>query len=172
MAEIGFRRESIPVEVGGNRVVVPYRCADEWLSTLNGNPISTLLALVRETTSEDLISGLAAGEITPEQLAKASYSLFEQACPYKWWESYRLLLTSTSRDTVGRMALAGLDPAKMSVGVWCCATYAILTKGADQKERFKFDGQLSIPPEGIEDDWEDDSFNTMVQQARTMPGMR
>jgi hypothetical protein len=172
MAEIGWSRGAITLDLAGYDVVVPYRSADVWLESLTGNPVNTLLALVRETTAEILMSELASGEMTGEELAKASYSLFEQAIPFKWWEGYRLLMLSTTREVVGGMTLAGVDPAKISVGVWVSAVYAMLTQNADSKAKGKFDMQLSIPPEGIEDDGDDDIFNTMVQQARTMPGMR
>lgn len=172
MPETGWRRDAITVDLSGYDVIVPYRSAADWLDTLDGNPVKTLLALVRESVADSIMNDLAAGETTGPELAKAAYSLFEQAIPFKWWESYRLLLTSQSRETMGRLALAGLDPSSMSVGVWTCATYALLTKGADAKDKAKFDGQLSIPPDGVEDDWEDESFDAMVAQARAMPGMR
>jgi len=174
MPESGWSRRTTVVRVGElSEIHVPYRSAAEWIETLDGGPMRTLIGLARETSSEYLLESMAAGLCTSEELASAAYDLYQQAIPFKWWEGYRLLAVSAQKEVMGRIALAGLDPYDMTAGVWCCAVYSLLTKDAEAKDKFKFDAQLSTPPDGIEDDdWGDNSFDTMVAQARAMPGMR
>lgn len=173
--EPGYSREPIRLGVGRRSYSVPFRPAAEWVEAVaaaEGGPAGVLLAVVDQPTQSEIYESLLTGSLSSEELAQAAYDVLSEASPFKWWETCRLLYASRQRQVMGRLALAGLDPWSMPVGVWCTAVYACMTENADDVGKFKFDAQLNNPPDGVEDDDWGDDFETMVAQARQMPGMK
>lgn len=167
-----YGRGTLTIPLGEFTVSVPFHPADVWVEGLDKGPVGLLMHLIRRGTSENILIGLGAGEITDGQVADAAFALLKAAMPYTWWEAWRLLAVSRTPEVMGRLVLAGLDPRNMTAAMWASAVYALLTKNLDKAERFKFDANLSVPPEGFDDDeWGTEDFETMVQQARQMPGM-
>ena len=174
MARSPFSVEPITVYVNGSPIPVPHRTAAVWVDAMHrrNGPGGMLLELCREKTADVLREALITGDITAEQVVAASQDLMQQAIPYKWWESSRLLLLSASTDVLGRTVVKGIDPWDLTAAQWCTGIYTLCTEHADEQGKFKFDAMLATPPAGIEDDdFGDDSFDAMVAQARRMPGM-
>lgn len=171
-----FAQDPIIVPLAGERVTVPHRNAAEWVDAAHTRlgPGGMLLALVREGTRENLRDALVAGDLEADQLSEASHELIQTATDWKWWEATRLLLVSADTQVLGRTVARGMDPWVLTVAQWCAGVYFLCTEHADDKGRMKFDAQLSTPPAGVEDDdeWGNVSFESMVSQARNMPGMR
>lgn len=88
-------------------------------------------------------------------LKQESLRLLAEATGRKWWEAGRLLNTSVSPETLGRLVLSGVDAWSRSVGEWCAAVYALHVKGQDERGRLRFDFSLSVPPPDYEDEWDD-----------------
>lgn len=169
-----FAQEPIVVPLAGESVSVPHRNAAEWVTAAyqRNGPGGMLLELCRETTRSILRDELISGSVTVEQIADASHTLMQEAIPYRWWESTRLLLVSGDPSVLGRTVVAGMDPWELTAAQWCAGIYTICTEHADDKGRLKFDAMLSQAPAGYEDDsWGEESFTAMINEARRMPGM-
>ena len=69
------------------------------------------------------------------------------------------------------MVLAGVDPWSLTVGQWCAAIYTLYTRDRKPDDVFKFDVLVNAAPAGEVDEWGDDDYETMVQAARSLPGM-
>lgn len=167
-----YRRRPASVDVGGLSVVVPWSAADRWIACVTESPLTILAGLPDPDTADRVVGGVIDGRISPEDAARAAYALLEQAVPYRWWKTVRLLSLSTRDDIAGHLTLSGLDPRDLTVAQWAMAVYVLVTRNSDTKERFKIDVEFDAPPPGVADnDWiSDDDFNAMVAQARAMPG--
>lgn len=119
-----------------------------------------------------VLAALSSGLAPVEEVKQAAYDLLAEVSPYKWWKTARLLALSSRDDIAGHLTLAGVNPWDCTVAQWVTAVYALLTKGADAKGKFKIDAPLDDPPAGIIDDtWlSDEDFAAMVAAARTAPG--
>lgn len=171
----GYSRDRVDFSIGGHPCSLGYIPAAEWIEVVSrsdAGPASILTELSEEREQQKIYDGLLNGTMSSDQLAQGAYDLLSAVSPFKWWETCRLLHVSREPQVMGRLALRGLDPWNMSVGVWCTAVYACLTEHADDAGKFKFDAQLNNPPAGVEDDDWGDDFETMVAQARQMPGMK
>jgi hypothetical protein len=94
-----------------------------------------------------------------------------RAAPYKWWKTLRLAVLTTRPEILGQLTLAGMDPYTLSLSQWVSATYVLVTRNSDAKDRFKTDVAFDDPPPGIVDDeWmSEDDFNAMVASTRMVP---
>lgn len=147
-------RDPLTVHVAGVRFSLPYQPAAVWAAAM-AHP-GTLAAVLADPEDRDRMADLVMEhEWAAEQLKNESFRLLSEATGRKWWEAARLLNSSVSPETLGRLVLAGADAWARSAGEWCAATYALYVKGQDQKERLRFDFSLSIPPSDYEDEWDD-----------------
>lgn len=171
-----YTRAPLTVTVGGRwDLHVPASWAAEWIECVLSNvgTSALLVGLAEEPDGERVMGDLIGGRLTVEQVQQASYDLLAAAAPYKWWKTARLLALSSREDIAGHLTLAGLDPWRLTVAQWVTAVYALCTKGADAKARFKFDAPLDDPPPGIVDEWmAEDDFAAMVAAARNAPGQK
>lgn len=175
-----FAREPVRVTIARERVLLPYHPAAAWIDAVcaSSGPSGALLPLLNTADRTRLIGSLARGHVTADQTATAFYDALRTAIPghpddpMAWWESYRLLVLSTSPAAAGRMLLAGVDPWAQAPAAWCYALYELMTKGLEAKDKFRFDAELKSPPAGVaDDDWGDMGFDQMVAAARSTPGM-
>lgn len=167
-----YRRDALSVDVGDLTVVVPWSPANRWITCVVASPLTILSGLTNDADGTAVVDRLIEGGITPEQIASAAYTLLEQATPYRWWKTVRLLSLSTRDDIAGHLTLAGIDPRSLTVAQWATAVYTLVTRNCDTKEKFKVDVEFDAPPPGVvENDWiSDEDFNAMVASARAMPG--
>lgn len=167
-----YRRDPVSVVLGDRAVTVPWAPADRWVTCVVSSPLGILTGLTSDAEGAEVVERVIDGQLTPDQVSRAAYELLEQAVPYRWWKTVRLLSLSTRDDIVGHMTLAGLDPRGLTVAQWAMAVYVLVTRNCDAKEKFKADAEFDSPPPGVvDDDWmSDDDFNAMVAQARAMPG--
>lgn len=172
-----YARAPLTAMVGGSvELSIPFAWAAEWVECVL-SPAGTsalLVGLAPNGEGDRLVNILISEGVTVAQLQQASYDLLGAASPYKWWKTARLLALSSRDDIAGHLTLAGLDPWNLTVAQWVTAVYALCTKGADAKARFKFDAPLDDPPAGIVDDqWmSEDNFAAMVAAARSAPGQK
>lgn len=169
-----FYRGSLPVSVAGYRFTVPYKHAADWTMAMDeGNgPYDCLLPLLDWRDRDSLLDGLATGAIAADDLHAASHRLADECAPYRWWETYRLLMVATRPTVLGRTVAAGMNPYNLTLAQWTAGVFWLLTEHLDAPGRFKFEAQLADPPAGIDDgdDWAYQDFEQMVAQARAMPG--
>lgn len=136
--------------IGGRTLYLAWRPAAEWTG------VRTEMDVVRFLAEDDraLVGRLIIdGAITSDNVVRAVHGVLEAVTGRRWWEGQRLLVISTQPDALGHLTLAGVDPWQRSAYEWCAATYALFTRNADEKERLRFDFNLSIPPRGYSDEW-------------------
>lgn len=169
-----YAREAYTVRLGDLDIRAPWSAADRWITCVTASPLAILAGLAESPEDLIVVERLIDGVLTLEEVSAAAYKLLEQAVPYRWWKTVRLLSLSTRDDIAGHLTLAGLDPRDLTVAQWCAAVYVLVTRNADTKEKFKTDAEFDAPPPGVVDDqWiSDDEFNAMVESARAMPGQR
>jgi hypothetical protein len=157
-------RDPLTVHVAGIRFTLPYRPAAVWTAAM-AHP-ETLASVLAEPADRDRMADLVlehAGAHT--ELKQESLRLLSEVTGRKWWEAARLLNTSVSPETLGRLVLAGVDAWTRSAGEWCAAVYALHVKGQDEKGRIRFDFSLSIPPADYEDEWDDGGMDPEAAMA-------
>jgi len=165
-------RTPFTVTVAGRAFRVSYRPASEWLIELNDAPLEVLAYRILGEDSDFLLR-VADGDVTHEQARDAGPVILAEASGYdRWWQAYNLIRASAQDDVLGRMLLKGVDPARVTLGQWCTALYALAVTGAKESDKAKFDFQLDIPPAGYDpgDAW-DDGYDPMAAAA-AMPGMK
>ena len=157
-------RDPLTVTVAGVRFLLPYRPAAVW-TTAMACP-EALASLLAEPADRDRMADLVLEHARGrEDLKRESLRLLSEVTGRKWWEAARLLNTSVSPETLGRLVLSGVDAWSRSAGEWCAAVDALHVKGQDEKGRLRFDFSLSIPPPDYEDEWDDDGVDPEAAMA-------
>lgn len=157
-------RAPLHVVVAGQRILIPYRPAGAWAVAMD-HP-GWLAAMLADDDGRERIADLLLEDARAGADVRAeSLRILAEASGRKWWEAGRLLATSATPEVLGRLVLAGADPWTRSLGEWCAAVYALCVKGQDEKGRVKFDFQLSMPPRGHEDEWDDDGEDPLATMA-------
>lgn len=157
-------RDPLVVTVCGTRFFLPYQPAAVWTAAMAcPEALASVLAGPEDRDRmADLVmdhpNGLA-------DLKRESLRLLGDVTGRKWWEAARLLNTSVSPETLGRLVLAGVDAWSRSAGEWVAAVYALHVKGQDEKGRLRFDFSLSIPPADYEDEWDDGAVDPEATMA-------
>lgn len=169
-----YSREPYALRAGSVTLAIAYRPAGAWVPPLASGQVLEVLTGFCEPKGLGLLTQeLACQRVSLDDVKNAALKLVCEASGWRrWWEAVRLCTLSESRDGIGHLALAGLNPWNMSLAQWCCATYVVYTQHLKPEDQFKFDAQLATPPPGIVDTWDDGSdFDMMVQASRSLPGM-
>lgn len=143
-------RGPVPVVIGGQAFSLAWRPAAEWTT------VRVEMDVIRFLSEEDRTAigrMIIDGTVTSDNVVRAVHQVLETVTGRRWWEGQQLLLMSVQPEALGHLTLAGVDPWQRSAYEWCAATYALYTRNADEKERMRFDFQLSLPPKGYEDAW-------------------
>lgn len=155
-----------PVRIERDGAVRYFRSAPvrEWID------LGALRAAALEFATEDraaFVLDVATGRTSGRELEGWSHALVERITGWRWWEASTLLITSGGPAVLGRLTLAGVDPDRTLLGPWCAAVWAVLTEHADAKQVDKLKTELSLPPPGYEDAWDDDEdyYAAMLAQA-------
>lgn len=145
-----------PIRIERDKTVRYFRNAPvrEWIEL--GSLRTAALSFGYAKNRRELALGVASGAVSGEELAGWSHALVEEVTGWRWWEASTLLVTSGGRSVLGRLTLAGVDPDRTPLGPWCAAVWAVLTEHADAKQIQRLETELSLPPEGYEDAWDDD----------------
>jgi hypothetical protein len=155
-------RGPVPIQIGGQAFALAWRPAAEWTTVRTEMDVIRLLP----EEDQDLLGRMILdGVVDLRSLTDAAHTVLETVTGRRWWEGIRLLMMSVQPETLGHLALAGVDPWQRSAYEWCAATYALHTRNADEKNRMRFDFQLSIPPPGYEDAWDTDGDDPEAVQT-------
>lgn len=110
---------------------------------------------------------LALGELSPDTARDAAHELLEAETGQRWWVALKLAYSSATPTVLGELTLSGVDPTRVSFGMWCAAVYRILTRNCDAKEKSKIEFELELPPDGYEEAWDDgNDYEALVEKAR------
>lgn len=158
-------RHSTSLTVCGIELVVPWRPALVWIEGVRQDP-GRLVADLAEDASE-LAIALASREVSWSEVQEASRQLLADETGDKWWTVLKLIYSSTQGSVLGELTLCGVDPARVSLAQWCAATYRVLTRNAEDKDKMRIDFELELPPPGYEESWDDgNDYEAMVAMAR------
>ena len=160
-------RGPLPVQIGGRTFLLTWRPAAEWTTVQSEMDVIRFLKDEDRATIGRLIIN---GTVQADNVANAVHAVLETVTGRRWWEGQRLLSMSVQPEALGHLTLAGVDPWQRSAYEWCAATYALYTRHADEKDRLKFDFQLSIPPQGYEDDWATDGGDDPEAVEKALAG--
>lgn len=159
-----LRRDPVRIERGG--VVRYFRNAPvrEWIEL--DSMKSAALVFVAEDRARWL-RDVASARVSGKDVEGWSFDLVKKLTGWNWWEAASLLNSSGQRAVLGRLVLAGVDPGTVTLGPWCAAVWAVLTEHADAKQIQRLETELSLPPEGYEDAWDDDEeyYAAMLAQS-------
>jgi hypothetical protein len=159
-------RGPVPIQIGGRAFSLAWRPAAEWTGVQTGFDV---IAFLSEDDRSTIGRMILDGSVDTDNVVHAAHQVLETVTGRRWWEGCRLFTVSVQPDVLGHLTLAGVDPWQRSAYEWCAATYALLTRNADEKDRLRIDFQLSIPPRGYEDDWATDGGDdpAVVEKALT-----
>jgi hypothetical protein len=167
--------QAVVVAVSHIKLTVPPQPATPWILALAGDdPVGSVLpGMLSERDDERLWNLVSSGKADSKDLHKAFCSAVAEASGRPWWVALKLVgMCDGSPEFIGRLTLKGVDPDRIPFARWCAAVYALAMANADEKARMKFDAKLDAPPAGVEFEDEGMSFESMVAQARSIPGMR
>lgn len=160
------------VMVGHLECRAGFQTAAVWVPALSsGRPERLLMSTVEPESRAHIALALADGTVTIDDVQTGLFDLIQDATGMSWWKTLRLCAASEQTEIAGELALRGMDPERVGIGVWCAAVYALLVRNKKPDDVFKLDAQLDVPPPGYEA-WDDGTdFDMMVQAARSLPGM-
>jgi hypothetical protein len=139
--------------VAGTELTVPWRTAREWIVALSSSGHGAILRLAENPDA--VVVDLAAGRITIVPVRDATRELLGRLTGRRWFIAEKLAYTGASGEMLGEMVLSGVDPDRVGIGEWCAAVFRVLVRNADAKQRASLDFELSIPPDGEEESWDD-----------------
>ena len=160
-------RGPVPVQIGSRTFLLSWRPAAEWTTVQAEMDVIRFLSDEDRSTVGRLVVD---GVVHTDNVVHAVHEVLEAVTGRRWWEGHRLLTMSVQPEALGHLTLAGVDPWQRSAYEWCAATYALYTQHADEKERLRFDFQLSIPPRGYEDDWDSDNGDDPAAVEKALAG--
>jgi hypothetical protein len=136
-------------------VTIPALWADRWLPAVAGSYIPDVLPdLLLEEDQVAVARALATRKATVDDLRRAARQAVSAAGARPWWEVNRLagLADDDTGEVMGRLLLAGIDPARTTLAGWCAALYAHSVQHLDKTDRMRFDVHLGVVPPGAGDD--------------------
>ena len=137
--------------MGPLRVTVQPGWAVDWLIALEGQRLDTVIpGMLGDADREDLADALVSCQVTMADMAEGAREAVTQAAGRPWWEVVRLVSYSAANDgqIVAALALDGMWPDRVTIGLWCTAVVAYVLPRLDEMKRMQFEADLKIPPGG------------------------
>lgn len=133
---------------------VPALTAVPWLEIIWTDPFdpdAIFPGLIDDQNLHDLIvDGLIDGSLDPDELFDIAMEVLTEAAGYDWW--FALKLATAVRVNWarlgGHLVLAGVDPARVTLGAWLSACLALVSEHTEPKGFATFLNELTTPPEG------------------------
>lgn len=171
-ASLLLSRDDIHLTVAGATIRIPFAPAATWLNVLD-QPDYLIFGLADQEGKETLLSLLVDTPGADQAIRTQSRALIKRVTGReRWWEAVRLAYTGASPGFLGHLVLAGVDANVRTIGEWCASVYTVSTRNADDTGRIRFDMSIALPPEGLEDEWDDgNDFESMQADFRDFPGM-
>lgn len=169
----------LTVRLKGAEYTFPGRGARPWVTAVLPDPMyPSVLRLMTPDGYERLMDRVEEGAVRPVDLQRLASLAVKEAGGRPWWETVTLVRSAFSAPTsdrlLGSLILRGIRLDDLTLAEFCAAVWARLTENADDKQLFKLEAQLSIPPPGADLDDLDDSqdFAVVAARMRAMPGVR
>lgn len=171
--------DPITVNIGAYEFTIAHAEAGRWLYVVSqGDTVAGIIPGMLSPMATDRLYRLLENErVTLEDIRRGALSAIAKMSGFSWWEATRLvgLAEANHGEFFGRLLLKGIDPRSMTFAAWCSATHSLaLSSLGDDKEVLKWTTRFSAPPPEASEDEADEgsSFESMVQMARSMPGLR
>jgi len=107
--------------------------ADQWLEALLKDELTwggVLVQVLPDQGMENVVAALLAGSLPAETVTSAGQSLLTVAAGRDWWEVINILAVAdeTWEALGGELALAGITPERVTLGVWLDAVWLLLRR--------------------------------------------
>lgn len=142
--------------------------AADWIdATLDAGHLSYLPGLLRPVDHEVLMQAIEDGLVTSAQLVDENRAALEQVSGWSWWSAAKLIGTlGHAWETTGALLiLSGVDPARVSLGSFLAAFYALIWRDADKEGRMKLAAEVAaMPAELVSEsgEWDEDAATDAV----------
>lgn len=167
------------VRLKGAEYVFTGRGARPWVTAVLPDPMyPSVLRLMTPGGYELLMDRVEDGDVSPADLQRIASLAVKEAGGRPWWETVTLVRSvfaaPSSDRLLGSLILRGVRLDDLTLAEFCAAVWARLTENADDKQLFKLEAQLSVPPPGadLEDLDEPQDFSAVAARMRAMPGVR
>lgn len=156
---VSLRPRAVEVALGDWVYTIPARPAVDWVeAVLDPDGLAIFPGLTEGDDGEayeDVITGLARGTMTGQEIAEAARDAVGAAAGRPWWVADRLIRSAMHPDVSavvhGRLALAGIDLERVSLGAFCDAVYALCIENmGEEAQRREFESDLNRPPAGVD----------------------
>lgn len=141
----------ITINLGGDTYRIGPRPAIDWIMPLiDEDWMRVVPGLLDRDAGSPLPALLLSGTVQGAECVRAARDATEIAAGMSWWTAVRLVLSSTQyADLSGQLVIDGVDATRVSLGAFTQATYRIMTRDADKKQRAKIDRSLEARPAGL-----------------------
>lgn len=152
-----LRPYPVEVDFGGWSFRVEALPAADWIEAIVSPDGGALFpGLLRDSVLErDVWRIMGRGESSAAELVEAARDMVTTAGGRPWWEVDRLVRSAMHPDVralvLGNLGMRGLDPNKISLGLFCDAVYALLVRNADDQQRMRIDMELRAVPAEVDD---------------------
>lgn len=133
---------------------VPVTTARDWLEILwapRFDPDEIFPGLLQDPDLDDQITeALLDGSQTGDELFDVAMEILEENAGYKWWFAIKLatLIKVSWHRIGGRLVLAGVDPATLSLGAWLTACLTLVAEYTQPKAFASLLHEFNTPPDG------------------------
>lgn len=169
----------LTVRLNGAVYAFPDRGARPWVKAVLQDPMyPSVLRLMTPDGYDGLMDRVEDGDASPAELRRIASLAVREAGGRPWWETITLVRSAFTAPSSGRLLgsliLRGVRLDDLTLAEFCAAVWARLTENADDKQLFKLEAQLSVPPPGadMEDLDESPDFAAVAARMRAMPGVR
>ena len=167
------------VRLKGAEYVFTDRGARPWVKAVLQDPMyPAVLRLMTPDGYDGLMDRVGDGDVSPAELRRIASLAVKEAGGRPWWETVTLVRSAfvapSSDRLLGSLILRGVRLDDLTLAEFCAAVWARLTEHADEKQLFKMEAQLSVPPPNAdpEDLDEPQDFAATAARMRAMPGVR
>lgn len=155
-----FKPFPVDVTICGGTYRIPTLPAALWVPPIvEDNWIGIVPGLIESDSNID--DEIESGKIKYADCVKAARDAISVSAGVVWWSAVRLVRCAVgSTEIMGELVLCGVDVNVVSLGAFVCATYRILVRDLDKKQRAKIDSDIKAPVEGL----------SIAERAAAQPG--
>jgi len=180
VADLGpavFRDGPFSVTVAEHHYLFRHEPAATWARALFASSwILQVLHLMDPESYEEMLDRIQEGSVSQEHVRRIAHAALADAGGRPWWEVERLVRACGSNDgrLLGRVVLAGVDPARVTLAAFCAAVWAAATEGAGPEDMLKMESMLTVPPPDAlaEEAVPVENPDEVVARLRQLPGVR
>lgn len=147
---VALRCWPVSVELGKQIFTIPPQPALAWIIPIVDQDWLGIVPDLIDPADFSINDLLLSQEVRIADCVDAARDAVSTATGMPWWSAARLVLAvHESPDLTGELVICNVDAEVVSIGAFVQATYRILVREADKKQRAKIDAELQRPPAGI-----------------------